>query len=71
MYTVKYKMYESDKEHEISLTAKNMADAYDKAVYELIPAKEGTFPYSAWVYSITYQNGNYKLFKFTMEGNPY
>ena len=70
-YTVKYKMYEADQEHEISLLAINKADAYDKAVYELIPEKEETLPYSAWVYSVTYQNGNYKLFKYTMEGYPY
>lgn len=70
-YTVKYRMYEADQEHEISLLALNKADAYDKAVYEQIPVNEGSTPYSAWVYSVTYNNGNYKLFKYTMEGNPY
>lgn len=71
MYTVKYRMYPTDKEREISLPAKNKEEAYVKAVYELIPAREESLPYSAWVYSVTYKNGNYRLFKYTMEGNPY
>lgn len=54
----------------IDVIAKNKADAYDKAVYEMIPQIEGELPYSAWVASVTYQNGNYKRFN-TFEGNPY
>ena len=50
--------------------ASNKADAYDKAVYELIPEKHGTYPYSAWVYSVTYNNGNQKFFN-TCEGLAY
>lgn len=68
-YTVQYRMIGSDVK-QISFLAKNRFDAYDKATYELIPEKEGEYPYSVWVSSVTYQNGNYKTFN-TFEGNPY
>ena len=67
-YTVEYRTTNEVKR--ISFLAKNKFDAYDKAVYELIPKKEGEMPYSAWVYSVTYQNGNCRYFN-TFEGNPY
>ena len=70
-YTVGYRMYSADQEHEISFLADNKADAYNKAVYEQIPVKEGAQPYSAWVLSVTYQNGNYRTFRNAWEGNPY
>ena len=69
-YTVKYKMWQSGEVKQISLLAKTKVDAYDKATYEEIPAMEGSSPYSAWVSSVTYQNGNYHRFN-TFEGNPY
>ena len=69
-YTVEYKMYAADKVHFVDLLAKDKADAWDKATYEVIPAKEGGRPYSSWVASVTYQNGNYRHFN-TFEGNPY
>ena len=68
-YTVEYRMVGNEVKS-ISFLAKNKFDAYDKAVYELIPQKEGETPYSAWVSSVTYQNGNYRRFN-TFEGNPY
>ena len=68
-YTVEYRIIGSVVKR-ISFLAKNKFDAYDKAVYELIPQEEGEMPYSAWVYSVTYQNGNYKRFN-TFEGKPY
>lgn len=69
VYTVQYKLHMADKVHNIDVIAKNKADAYDKAVYEeLYRRKE--FPYSAWVHSVTYQNGNYRRFN-THEGMPY
>lgn len=67
-YTVAYKTWEGEKQ--ISLLAKNKADAYDKAFYEEIPKVEGELPYSAWVVSVTYNNGNYRRFN-TSEGNAY
>lgn len=54
----------------LQVIAKNKVDAYDKATYEIIPEKEGRVPYSAWVSSVTYNNGNYKEFN-TSSGNPY
>lgn len=53
----------------IDLLAKNKYEAYDKATCELIPAREGRTPYAAWVYSVTYQNGNEKKFN-TFAGKP-
>ena len=57
-------------EKKVCVAASSKADAYDKAVFEVIPAKEGKCPFSAWVASVTYQNGNYKEFN-TFSGNPY
>lgn len=69
-YYVKYREFDTGKEKGICVAARSKAEAYDKAVYELIPKKEGSTPYSAWVESVTYQNGNYRLFN-TSEGNAY
>lgn len=69
-YTVEYILYDVDKVKSISFLAKNKTDAYDKAVYEIIPEIEKESPYSAWVSSVTYSNGNYKRFN-TSSGNPY
>ena len=69
-YYIKYKNYKGGDVSGIGVLANNKEDAYDKAVYESIPEKEGTVPYSAWVDSVTYQNGKHKLFH-TFEGNPY
>ena len=69
-YMVHYKMYQSGEVKAVSVLAKNKADAYDKAVYEAIVKEQGSLPYSAWVSSVTYQNGNYKRFN-TFEGKPY
>ena len=68
-YTVEYRIAGNEVKS-ISFLAKNKFDAYDKAVYELIPQNEGETPYSAWVSSVTYQNGNCRYFN-TFEGNPY
>ena len=69
-YYVTYKMHSAAEEKGIDLLARNKADAYDKAVFETIPKIEGEAPYSAWVTSVTYNNGNYRKFN-TFEGNPY
>ena len=68
-YHVKYRLIGTDTKG-IDVIAMNVIEAYDKAVYELIPDKEGEMPYSAWVASITYQNGNYKILN-NFEGKPY
>lgn len=70
-YTVKYLLNGTfDEVKSISFLAKNKIDAYDKATFELIPEKEGRVPYSSWVYSVTYNNGNYHLFN-TCDGLAY
>lgn len=69
-YWVEYKMYSSDKVKGIQVPADSKWDAYDRGTYELIPQKEGTLPYSSWVKSVTYNNGNYREFN-THEGKPY
>lgn len=70
VYYVKYKMYSADQVKGIQVGGKSKAEAWDRAVYEDIPTAEGEVPYSAWVSSVTYQNGNYRRFN-TFEGNPY
>lgn len=68
-YHIRYRTYWTGQEKGIDVWASNKYLAYDKAVYEAIPAVEGCMPYSAWVASVTYQNGNYRTFN-TSEGNP-
>jgi hypothetical protein len=69
-YYVKYTMHSAAEEKGVCVAARNKAAAYDRAVYEEIPRREGGLPYAAWVYSVTYANGNYKKFN-TFAGNPY
>lgn len=69
-YYIKYKMYDLGEVKGVQILASNKEDAYDKAVYEEIPKTENAVPYSAWVHSVTYKNGNCKHFN-TCEGNPY
>lgn len=69
-YYVKYRIHSAAEEKGICIAAANKVEAYDKAVYEEIPKIEGSLPYSAWVSSVTYANGNYKKFN-TFEGKPY
>ena len=69
-YTVQYKMHSADKVREVSFLSENKHDAYLEATWGVIPQKEGMMPYSAWVHSVTYQNGKYRIFN-NFEGNPY
>lgn len=69
-YYIRYKMHQFGAERSLDVLAKNKVDAYDKAVYEIIPQREGGCPYSAWVCSVTHQNGNCQRFN-TFEGKPY
>ena len=71
VYSVEYKMHSASSVKRVDFVASNKADAYYTAVYQKIPEMEdGELPYSAWVSSVTYQNGNYKIFN-NFEGNPY
>lgn len=62
-YTIHYQMNKTGETKSISFLAKNKLMAYDRAVYEIIPQMEcGEPPYYAYVYSVTYQNGNQRFF---------
>lgn len=65
-YRVQYKMFSADMPHNIDVLASNKEEAYDNALDALFPE----VPYSAWVYSVTYNNGNSRYFN-TFEGKPY
>lgn len=70
-YYVKYRMHQFGEVKGVDFLARTKSDAYDKAVYEIIPTQnDGRMPYSAWVYSVTYNNGNHRVFD-TDESRPY
>lgn len=69
-YRVCYKLFSAGEVKGIDVAARSKAEAYEKATYNKIPEREGEVPYSAWVESVTYQNGNYREFN-TFSGNPY
>jgi predicted metal-binding protein len=69
-YYIKYKMHDCGEVKGIQVVSNSKEGAYDKAFYEAIPENEGRCPYSAWVYSVTFRNGNCKYFN-TCEGLPY
>lgn len=70
VYSVMYRDYEFGTTDFVCVIAHNKEEAYDLAVYEIIPDRVGICPYSAWVESVTYQNGNCHYFN-TSEGNAY
>lgn len=51
----------------LSVCAKNAQDAYDKAVYEILP----TMPYAAYVSSYTTKDGKHHIFNLNCFGKPY
>ena len=65
-YRVEYKEHSAADVKGIDVLAANKAEAYDRAVYE----KLAEVPYSAWVASVTYNNGSYRRFN-SFEGKPY
>lgn len=71
-YHIEYLMNSAvDMPKSVCVCASSKFEAWDKATYEIIPAKEdGHIPYGAWVASVTFQNGNYKTFN-TFCGKPY
>ena len=69
-YLVKYRTYMTGEEKEIEVLARSAAEAYEKAMFELIPARDGALPYSAWVQSVTFSNGRVHYFN-TCEGLAY
>ena len=70
VYTVEYRLDQFSDVRKIDVLASNKEEAYDKAIYEKLMDIEPYSPYSAWVASVTYNNGNYKRFN-THEGKPY
>lgn len=69
-YHIEYKNYLADEIHSIDIVAHNKEEAYWSAVWVRIHEIEGSYPYSAWVESVTYKNGNCHKFN-NFEGNPY
>ena len=69
-YVIEYRMNRNGKVKSIEILANNKIDARAIALFEEIPSKEHDQPYSAWVASVIYNNGNQKEFN-TFEGNPY
>ena len=69
-YNIRYKLSECAPECVIRVESCNCPDAYDKAVFEAIPEAAGHCPYSAWVESVEFKNGQIKRFN-TFEGQPY
>lgn len=70
VYTVSYRVWSSGEVKRIHVIASSKAEAFDVAIYEAIPQKEGKHPYSAYVDNVTFQNGNVHYFN-TSEGNAY
>ena len=68
-YHVEYKLFDADEVKDIDVIAENKYIAYEEAI-EKIAEKENEYPYSAWVASVTYNNGNYHRFN-TFERNPF
>lgn len=48
----------------IAVPARSKAEAYDKA-QEMINEQDGRYPFGAYVYSVTYNNGNHRIFNNT------
>ena len=71
VYTVEYKMHSAAEVKSCTVIANSKEEAYEQATYYDIPIFiEKEHPYSTWVTSVTYQNGNYRRFN-THEGKPY
>ena len=66
LYRAEYKEYMSSDIKHVDVEAKNKAEAYDKAVYEVIDE----LPYSAWVEGVFYKDGSHRRFN-TFEGKAY
>ena len=48
----------------VDVAARNKFVALEKATYELIPNIENAYPYAAHVESVTYSNGNHRVFPY-------
>lgn len=70
VYHVEYRLYQFGKVLGIDVIANSKQDAYVEATFVKIPALHKVSPYSAWVASVTYNNGKHHVFN-TFEGMPY
>lgn len=61
VYVVEYRMTEHSDVESVRVIASSKWEAYDIAMYEKIPEIHAYSPYSAWVYAIQYNNGNYRV----------
>lgn len=70
-YYVKYLVNGSYEDVQgVQVLAHTKEEAYNIATFDLIPEKEGKVPYSSWVSSVTYNNGNVHYFN-TCDGLAY
>ena len=69
-YHIAYRLYKNGDVEHIDVVSGHRGDAYIDACFEAIPQKDGKVPYSAWVESVTYANGNCHRFN-TSEGNAW
>ena len=69
-YTIEYKMTAFGEVKRHTTLASSKEEAWEQATFYDIPYIEKTAPYSVWVFSVTYKNGNYRRFN-TFEGKPY
>lgn len=69
-YRIEYLAYECAEIKAVIVYASNKEEAYEKAYYEAIPAREGGIVYAAWVESVRMNNGKFKRFN-TFAGKPY
>ena len=69
-YWVEFCEYKFAEPKGIDVLAANKYEAYMTATYEEIPKRFGVTPYSAWVRSVTYNNGKHRVFHH-FEGNPF
>lgn len=64
-YYIKYLLHGwFSEEKGISVVAKSKADAFDIAL-EMINIKEGRYPFGAYVHSVTFKNGDHRMFSNT------
>ena len=69
-YHIKYKMAGDGNEYGIDVVAGSKFEAWLLATVERIPWIYHKRPEAAWCHSVTYRNGNRRIFKNTAE-RPY
>lgn len=70
-YTVCFCEYSFSKTKSIEVDARSSAEAYDNAVYGIIPEQFGFVPWGAYVEGYETKNGTYHYFTKNCYGYPY